>query len=149
MGRRYLAAARGFTLLELLVVLLVVAVVAGVVVPSVGRSTDAIRARSEVARFSATLRRAREEAITVREPRAVVVDPAARRVTIVAGADTVTAAWSLPDALTVRAGAPDGLEVRFEPQGVSNGGEFHLTARGLRFRVTVDPLTGRVRSTRE
>ena len=47
------------------------------------------------------------------------------------------------------AAAPAGLEVRFEPQGVSNGGDFHLTARGLRFRVTVDPLTGRVRSTRE
>lgn len=148
MGRR-LGRAPGFTLLELLVVLLVVALVAGVVVPSIGRGADAIRARAEVARFAATLRRAREEAIAARAPRAVVVDPQARRVTILAEPDRVTATWPLPEDLSVRAAPATGLEVRFEPHGVSSGGDFRLTAHGRPFRVTVDPLTGRVRSTRE
>lgn len=149
MGRRHLGRAPGFTLLELLVVLLVVAVVAGVVVPSIGRGADAIRARADVARFAATLRRARQEAITAREPRAVVVDPAARRVSIVAGPDGARAAWPLPDELVVRSVPAASLEVRFEPHGVSSGGDFRITAHGRQFRVTVDALTGRVRSTRE
>lgn len=149
MGRRELAGTAAFTLLELLVTLLVLVLAAAVVVPAVGRGTASIRARAEVARFSATFRRAREEAITLRERRTVQVDLAARRVAIISGPDGARTAWTLPGDLDVRAVPPEALEVRFDPAGVSSGGQFHLTALGLHFRVTVDPLTGRVRSVRE
>jgi hypothetical protein len=39
--------------------------------------------------------------------------------------------------------------VRFEPQGGSSGGDFRLASGGVVYRVTVDALTGRVRSVRQ
>ena len=67
MGNRSEIGARGFTLIELIVTLLVVAVAIGLVAPAIGRSTEGVRARAEVAGFSATLRHAREQAITTRQ----------------------------------------------------------------------------------
>lgn len=141
-------AVAGFTLLELLVTLLVLALAVGLVVPMVGRSTETVRARAEVAAFAALLRHAREQAITRREPHAVVVDPTARRVTLVAG-ETVRESRSLPERLTVEAIPPPALSVRFDPSGLSTGADFRVTTGAVRYRVTVDALTGRVRSERE
>jgi hypothetical protein len=49
----------------------------------------------------------------------------------------------------VVANPPPALTVRFEPQGSSSGGEFHLTSGDIRYRVTVEAVTGRVRNQRE
>jgi prepilin-type N-terminal cleavage/methylation domain-containing protein len=141
----------GFTLLELIVTLAVIAVVVGLTVPTIGRSTEAIRVRADVAGFGALLRHAREQAITTRRPQAVVVDPAARRLTLVAGGPDGEARQSrtLSERLSVEANPPAALVVRFEPQGGSSGGDFRLSAGSITYRLTVDALTGRVRSVRE
>jgi general secretion pathway protein H len=149
MGKQPLASAppdaspAGFTLLELLVTLVVLGVAMAVVAPSVGRSTETIRARADVARFSALLRHTREQAITSRRPHTFVVDPHAHRVSIEAG-DEVRER-PLPDHLTIQAEPPMGLTIRFAPQGTSSGGAFRVTSGDLRYRVTLDALTGRVR----
>ncbi|MBI4638374.1 MAG: GspH/FimT family pseudopilin [Candidatus Rokubacteria bacterium] len=148
MGRR-VAQAAGFTLLELIVTLFVLALAVGLSAPAIGRSAQAIRARAEVAGFAAVFRRARAEAVTTQRAHAVVVDPAARRVTVVAGADEVRQTRTLSPDMTVVASPPPALSVRFEPQGVSSGGEFHVSSGTIRYRVTIDPLTGRVRNERE
>jgi len=70
--------ARGFTLLELIVTLAVLAIAAAVVTPAIGRGTEALQARAEVAGFAATLRHARERAIKVQRTHLVVVDPKGR-----------------------------------------------------------------------
>jgi len=145
MGQRREVDSRGFTLLELIVTLFVIAVAVGLVAPVIGRSTDAMRGRSEIARFSAMLRHARDQAITTRRGYAFVIDPAAHRATIVAAPDEVMRTRSLPSDLTVEASPPQALIVRFEPSGVSSGGDFQVTTGGTRYRITVDPLTGRVR----
>ncbi len=147
MGRRTDVGARGFTLLELLVTLMVLALAITIVTPGIGRMSETIRARAEVARFSALLRHAREQAITTRRSHAMVVDPPAHRVTIVSG-DEVRVTRTLPEHLTVEAEPPPALTVRFEPHGTSNGGAFRVTSGAARYRVTVDPLTGRVRVAR-
>ena len=86
MGRqRATVAARGFTLLEVLVTLFVIAVAVSLTVPTIGRSAEAIRARAEVAGFAAFFRHAREQAITRREPQRVVVEPDAHRLMLVVG----------------------------------------------------------------
>jgi hypothetical protein len=81
----------------------------------------------------------------------VVVDPAARRVKLVAGGPEgeVRESRALPERLTIEAEPPPALVVRFEPQGGGSGGEFRLSSGGVNYRVTVDALTGRVRSIRE
>ena len=145
MGRRHEVDARGFTFLELIVTLFVLALAVGVVVPVVGRSTETLRGRAEVARFSALLRHARDQAITTRRDHAVVIDSAAHRATIIAGRDEVRETRALPPDLGVEANPPSALTVRFEPNGVSSGAEFRLTTGPVRYRVTVDALTGRVR----
>jgi len=147
MGRREDVGAWGFTLLELLVTLSVIALAVGLALPAIGRSTETVRARAEVAGFSAVLRHAREQAITRRQPHKVVVEPVARRVTVLGGDDEVRRTRVLPERLTIEAvSAPT---VRFEPEGSSSGGAFRLTSGTTAYRVTIDAVTGRVRSTRE
>jgi len=120
--------ARGFTLIELVVTLLVLAVAVAVVTPSIGRSSENLRARAQVARLTAMLRHAREQAITTRKVHSLIVDPAGHRLAIV---------------------PPPALTVRFEPYGVSNGGDFRVQSGPVRYRVVVDGLTGHARATRE
>ena len=149
MGQQSEIESRGFTLLELIVTLLVVAVAVGLVAPAIGRSTEAVRARAEVAGFAATLRRAREQAITKRQQHTVVVNPVSRLQTVMTGEDEVQWTHALSARLTIEAATPDGLTVRFEPQGTSSGGEFRVTSGAVTYRVTVDAVTGRVRNHRE
>jgi general secretion pathway protein H len=152
MGRgEAISGQRGFTLLELIVVLLVIALAVGLTVPAIGRSTESLRARAEVAGFSAMLRHARERAIVTHTAQAVVVDPTARRVSRLAGGPEgeVRETRALPERLTIEAEPPPALTVRFEPQGGSSGGDFRLVSGGVVYRVTVDALTGRVRSVRQ
>lgn len=148
MGRRQAVGERGFTLLELVVTLMVLALAIGLAMPAIGRSTETIRTRAEVARFAALLRHAREQAITTRRAHSFVVDPAAHRVRIVAGDDEVRETRALSADLTVEAEPPTALAVRFEPHGVSTGGDFRVASGAARYRVTVDALTGRVRAER-
>ncbi len=147
MGQRVEIDERGFTLLELLVTLLVLAVVLSLAGPTIGRSVEGVRTRAEVARFAAMLRHTREQAITTRRPHSLLVDPPGHRVMIMSD-DEVRETRALPEHLAVEAEPPPALTVRFEPYGVSNGGTFWLTAGAIRYRVTVDPLTGRVRAER-
>jgi prepilin-type N-terminal cleavage/methylation domain-containing protein len=137
--------ARGFTLLEVVLTLFVLALLAGVSVPMIGRSTEAIRARAEVAGFSAVLRHAREQAIATQRPHEVVVDPIEHRVAIVADEKTIKER-SFAGRFTVETTAST---VRFEPHGVSSGGEFRVTSGAVSYRVTIDSLTGRVKARRE
>jgi prepilin-type N-terminal cleavage/methylation domain-containing protein len=140
---------RGFTLIELAVTLLVLALAVALAAPAVSRSTEAIRMRAEVGRFSALLRHAREEAITSRQPQVLVVDPPEHRLTILAGGVEARETRALPSHLTITAYPPTALSVRFEPHGVSSGGEFLVQSGDFRYRVVVDPLTGRVRTSRQ
>ncbi len=139
----------GFTLLELIVTLFVLALATAIVLPAIGRGTEGLRVRAEVAGFSAFLRRAREQAITAREERAVTVDPAAREIVDEAGG-AVRARRGLPERMSVEADPPTALTVRFSPQGLSSGGAFRLAGdNGIAYRISVDALTGRVTSRRE
>ena len=152
MGRRTaLRGSRGFTLLELVITLSIVALAVGLAVPTIARSTDAIRARADVAGFAAMMRHARERAIVTRTSQAVVVDPAARRLSLMSGGPEgeVRESRTLPERLSIEAEPPPALTVRFEPQGGGSGGDFRLTSGNVVYRVTVDALTGRVRSARE
>jgi hypothetical protein len=55
---------------------------------------------------------------------------------------------TLPDRVTVQATPPPALTLRFEPEGTSSGAEYRVTAGDIVYRVTVDPITGRVKNTR-
>jgi len=149
MGHGVTVGTRGFTLLEVVLTLFILGLVAAVSLPTIGRATDLLRTRAEVATFSAILRHARERAITTQRPHAVQVDPAERRVTVVADDDDVRTSRLLPPRLSVHAISSPTPTVRFEPHGLSTGGDFRLVSGTISYRVTVDSLTGRVRVERE
>jgi len=121
----------------------------GLVAPTIGRSTEALRVRAEVAGFSATFRHAREQAITTRQPYAVMINPTNHLLTVTTGEDEVRWTRALSNTIAISTEAPGTLTVRFEPQGTSSGGQFHLTSGKISYRVSVDAVTGRVRSQRE
>jgi prepilin-type N-terminal cleavage/methylation domain-containing protein len=149
MGQQPKVDARGFTLLELIVTLVVLTVAVGLVAPTIGRSTEALRTRAEVAGFSATFRHAREQAITTRQPYTVVVNPMNRLLTVTTGEDEVRWTRTLSSRLEIHAETAGSLAVHFEPQGTSSGGAFHLSSGKVSYRVTIDAVTGRVRNQRE
>ena len=175
--------ARGFTLLELIVTLSVLALAVALVTPAIGRGTDALKARAEVAGFAAVLRHARELAISTQRPHRVMIDPEAHRMAIVAPpADNITPEKPAPSErrppkstdkrtstdtaatttetqvretralsprLTVEAIKGPELDVTFDARGFASGGDYRITSGGLIYRVTVDRLTGRVKTVRE
>ena len=63
-GRAIGGKPRGFTLIELVVTLFVLALAAGVVAPSVVSGVGTLRARTETAGIATLLRAAREQAVT-------------------------------------------------------------------------------------
>ena len=149
MGKQPEVGIRGFTLLELIVTLLVVAIAIGLVAPAIGRSMDTVRTRAQVAGFSATFRHAREQAITTQQQHTVVVNPASRILTVTTGEDDVRWTRALSNRLTIEVASPEALTVRFAPQGTSTGGQFRVRSGAVTYRVTVDAVTGRVRNHRE
>ncbi len=163
---------RGFTLIETVVVLLVLALVAGVAAPAIGRGLDAIALRTEVAGIASFLRAARAQAIARRRSVEVRIDRDGHTLVRQDAADGRSAAdggtaadgGSAADGENARAGAavhhlssrlrltadgPADRPVTFFAHGLSSGARLLVDSPDAgRFVVTVDPLTGRVATRR-
>ena len=139
---------RGFTLIELAVTLLVLVLAAAVVVPSMVKGVETVRARAEISGFAAYLRAAREQAITLGEPQSVRLDPDTKSLAITeADTGAVRSTRTFTHLLRIEPDPPDAVAVTFAPLGFSNGATYRVFAPGNRlYLITVDPLTGRVSS---
>jgi prepilin-type N-terminal cleavage/methylation domain-containing protein len=82
-------AERGFTLLELLVVLAIAGVVLGYGFLRIGAAADHAAVRAAVADATTTFNAARQAAIERREPIAVSIDTVGSSVTVAAGAERI------------------------------------------------------------
>ena len=141
----------GFTLVELVVVLFLLSLMAGLVLPALGRGIEAVELRAQVAGLSAFLRYGREQAVTKRVAHEIRIDRVAHRLTLIpAGAESPKAQRQLSSRIRFSADAPPSGVVTFSPEGFSSGASFRLEApSGRAYRVTVDPFTGRVTNTPE
>lgn len=140
-------ATAGFTLLELVVVLIVAAAVAALSLPSGRRSLAPPALDAAATRLAAALRLAHAQAIRTNDDHLVVIDPveAAYR------APAAAAAEHLPAGVTLSI-EQDGLEwtgekrlVRFRPDGTASSAVIALTGTSGRTRISLDGLTGSVR----
>jgi general secretion pathway protein H len=136
---------RGYSMMELVVVLAILAVAAALVGPAVGRTADTVRARAEVGAVAAFLRAAREQAVTLRQPLEVTLDREAHTLLLQRptreGEPTVLARRAFSARVAMDA-SPTSPGVTFLPHGMSSGGRF--TAGPRTYLITVDALTGRV-----
>jgi general secretion pathway protein H len=143
---------RGFSFMELVVVLAILAITAAVVAPGVARTVDGVRARAEVGAVAAFLRSAREQAVSGQQTIEVRVDDESHTLVMRRANQAGEAAAPAPRALSplLRIAAdPLPARVTFFPRGMSTGARFAIAAPGPRaYVITVDALTGRVSTSR-
>jgi general secretion pathway protein H len=136
---------RGFTLIEMVLVLAILAIAVFFVLPSVGRGTEGLRLRTEGGRIAALLRDARRQAVTRREPVRVSLDRATGAVSLTLGeAATPARRIEVPEGFRLDAGE-GGEAVTFSPRGTAREAHWTLENRGgRRVAIEVAAVTGRV-----
>lgn len=127
----------GFTLLEMLVVLAIAAMIAGIGFPRLQGQIAAQEARTAVAAVTAALRAARAQAL--RSGTEIMVTASPDGHSVQSGGAVVVA---LPASVLVRMESPIG----FQGDGSARGGELTVDGKGRQVRVSVASATGVVRS---
>jgi general secretion pathway protein H len=142
--RRSRTGDRGFTLLELLVVLTVAGLLVTIAGPRLNDSVARARLQASGGRLAAILRRVRADAIRTAEPADVSIAAdhqhyraQGRDFALASGQNLILADSGEADA--------DGVaHLRFFPDGSSSGGNLTITGGNRRTSVAVDWLSGRV-----
>lgn len=136
---------KGFTFVELIVVLAILAGLAALVAPSFSRTVASARLRTAASDVRTTFARTRALAVATARERSAVFDLSRGEF----GVDN-EAVRVLPETIRLGAVLPGGdpldrgsVRVRFFPDGGGEEVEISVTAEdGGALRVTVDPLTG-------
>lgn len=139
--------ARGFTLVEVIVVMVIIALTLGLVATSLSRSISGAEAREAGRKMVAALRYTRTQAILSKSEQVFTVDldakayeaPGRERVVLPEGVELqLTTAAS--EVVRDQVGA-----IRFFPDGGSTGGRVDLNVNGRDYVVHVAWLTGEAR----
>ena len=146
MNRR---ACRGFTLIEMTVVLMIIAIGITLAVPLIEGGFDSREVRRAARQIAATMVHCRGEAVSKAAPQELIINPARNTI--------ATSDWGRWAELTDRAviervdgGADVGdgaRQILFYPNGSTSGADVVIASRRdrtNRIRITLDPLIGRV-----
>jgi general secretion pathway protein H len=140
-------AERGFTLLEMVCVLAIIALLAAVLLPIIPRETSRSRLQAYALQAATLLKADRNAAITGHVSVATLVDPGARAIR--SGASR--AAIRIPNDVRFDALLPETCQqqaalstIRFFANGTSCGGTIALTRFDTGYEVRVNWLTGRI-----
>ncbi|GBC60189.1 hypothetical protein DENIS_1140 [Desulfonema ishimotonii] len=157
---------RGFTLLELMVVMVIVGLMSVLIVPRLGKSLSRLGAETAARKVVASLRYARSIAVSERkiwladfdfEAGRIILKPWRRETDSDAGEpETVRErlrTFTLPDGVRLEKGisvrgdvSQDDFQIAFFPGGGSGGGEVFLgDDHGRRFHLEADIITGAIR----
>jgi general secretion pathway protein H len=142
---------RGFTLIEMTVVLVVIAIGMTLAVPLIEGGFDSREVRRAARQIAATMVHCRVEAVSKAAPQGLVINPERNMI--------ATSDWGRWAVLTDRAiierveggtALGDGaVQVLFYPNGSTSGADVVVASRRdrtrNRLRVTLDPLVGTVR----
>ncbi len=141
---------RGFTLLELMIVLVVIVLVFAVSYPSLSRGTAALSLRTTGRDILNTLRYAREKAVTQQLGMLVTVDRENQKLRLTDDFGEGDREYLLPENVRIQRVVMGGTEtaensvtVRFLPNGSSDTVEILLQSRnGSSLKVVSDPISG-------
>lgn len=147
MGVRGTGSSRGFTLLEILLVLFLMGLAYGLAAPMIGSGAVTLELKSATRQLAAGLRKARGIAIAQREDAVLTVDVEERRFAL--SGDSKIYPLSKDIEINLFTAQSEQVaekvgNIRFFPDGTSTGGRITLTAKGSAFSVDVDWLTGKV-----
>ena len=138
---------RGFSLLELLVVLAIMALVTAAVMPMLGKGVSTTELKSAARSLASGLRLARSEAVSQHRQTFLVLDVAGRRFKV----DQDPKQYALPRDVELKlfTAQKDLVDesvgsIRFFPDGGSNGGRITVASGERKYEVDVDWLTGRI-----
>jgi prepilin-type N-terminal cleavage/methylation domain-containing protein len=150
---------RGYTLVEVLVVVTIIGIIGAIVVPQMVRG-GALQIQAAARAVIADILVAQNEAIAQQAPRRVAIDLEQNRYRVAdAGGTTITASWQAGAQYIVDFGNDQRFQgvrldaanfdgdafVEFDELGAPrNGGTIDLVSGDLRYRITVAPFTGRV-----
>ena len=138
----------GFTLIELIVVLVIAAGILAVAPPLISRAMPGVELSSTARELASALRFARNRAVARRSEAVLTIDVEQKHYTL----SGRSKARRIPDhielSLTTAQAAGEADEAgsfRFFPSGGSTGGRILLASGGRNYQIDVDWLTGRVR----
>lgn len=149
---------RGFTLIELVIVLIIISLLAVLLTPNLTRTLSHMEAKGAAKRLSAILRYCRSDAVNKRRVNLVVLDTASNVVSIYSLHEEepepkAERFYPLPagvklEKIDVGKNLYDSSQPAFEfyPNGGSNGGTAVIRSeRGRTYTIRVDLLTGGVK----
>jgi general secretion pathway protein H len=138
---------QGFSLLEMVCVIAIIALVAAVLLPMVPRQTSRARLQAYAMQAATLLKSDRSAAIRRGVDVATLVDPHARAIRAGASREIL----QLPDDVRFDALLPQSCRQRaalsvisFFPDGMSCGGTIALSRLGTAYEIRVNWLTGRI-----
>lgn len=147
---------KGFSLLELIVVLFLMGLIAGLVLPFVGSTLDRIKLQSEARQISSALKFARSEAITKKTLFTFNANIDKNQYWLsIPKEKEVTQTKILDETVRIKdyQGAEETLSegtfiINFYPRGNSSAGTIHLQSsidddNDLVYAITIDPITGK------
>lgn len=137
----------GFTLVELLVVMVIMALAYSLAAPMVSTGVAGTELKAAARKLAAGLRKARSEAIAQRRETLLTVDVENRKFQI--GSDTKV--YQLPPSIGIKLFTAQSElvsestgSIRFFSDGGSTGGRISLAARDRIYEVDVNWLTGQI-----
>ncbi len=145
--RRHRDGQRGFTLLELLLVLTILGLSLAVLSPMLGAGSRGLGLERGGLELASALRQTRREAVTTVSERVLLMDLSSGTYRTDSG--SLQRDFPANSDITVEAAGSEQLEesllgIRFFPTGASTGGSILVKQADRSLSVTVDWLTGRV-----
>jgi prepilin-type N-terminal cleavage/methylation domain-containing protein len=149
-------AQRGFSLFELLIVLILVSLTAGLVLPSFSRGLSGLELETSGRDLITRMKQARSRAIAKQEVSRIILVPSEESPDYYVLADEFEQELNrflLPERVSIE--LPEDqfeepfVRISFYPNGRSSGGSFYLLNETREIAVWVDPITGFARVLKE
>lgn len=142
--------AHGFTLLEILVVIVLIAGMGGLTAMIMAGGLDGIRLRASAKEIATQLRYTRAQAIATGRPQRFTIDPRAHAWTAPKGRQGDVPSQLRVQVTSAREAQPARgvAAIMFFADGASTGGRIQLRAKSAAWNVDVAWLTGRVEARR-